>query len=185
MNFKLIDKLIIKNPTINIQKTNCYLYNFKESGFSEQQFTKWLDEKIMDIYEFTGRFGKTTKCPWCGKAILPEWNNKNLHNHNKNIEDLNTIKLSNQLYTLLLSYLRNGSYDALSFFMHKECQYCINPIVKGRERKCSIPSSTRNRPRSIKLLGLKFNGFDANNYSKNCICIIYERKPIKKGTTNK
>uniref|UniRef100_A0A6M3L104 Uncharacterized protein n=1 Tax=viral metagenome TaxID=1070528 RepID=A0A6M3L104_9ZZZZ len=179
MNFKLIDKLIIKNPTINIQKTNCYLYNFKEGGFSEKQFTKWLNGKIMDIYEFTGKFGKTTKCPWCGDKFdlldhLPK-------HHQKYEENLNTIKLSNQLYALLLSYLRNGNYDALSFFMHKECQYCINPIVKGREGKCSIPSSTRNKPRSIKLLRLKFNGFNTNNYSKNCICIIYKRKPIKIG----
>ena len=177
-NFTLLQKIIIKNPKINITDSgNCFLYQFYENGIGINALQKWLNGKIIDIYKFTGRFGKSTKCPWCDfkKNNLK----KHIRIHNKSINDIETIKLSNQLYGLLLLYIRNGNYDALSFLVKRSCQYCITPIVNGRENKCAIPESSRNKPRSLKILGFKCKNFNINNYTKNDVAIIYQRRPYK------
>ena len=175
-NFKLIERLIIKNPKIINPKHDCFLYWYKEGGFSKEKFEQWLSGKVMDIYEFTGRFGTIRKCPWCNK----DYNEEHIIIHNKYKKDIETIKLSNHLYSLLLEYIRNDNYEALSFLMHRECKHCENPLVKKREGKCAIPLSTRNRPRSLKVLGLEFNNFTLAKYSSNMVCIVYNKKPARK-----
>uniref|UniRef100_A0A6M3JSH8 Uncharacterized protein n=1 Tax=viral metagenome TaxID=1070528 RepID=A0A6M3JSH8_9ZZZZ len=179
-NFKLVDRLTIENPTMAMNKKalNCFLYQFKEGGFSVKQFTDWLDGKIMDIYEFTGRFGHSSRCPWCeyeGNLVQGH-----IRKHKKTEEDINTVKLSKQAYGLLLDYLRNGNYDALIMYVHRSCQYCINPITKGRKGMCAIPESARNKMRSVGDLRLRFNDFKTGNYGSCAVCIIYGRMPIRK-----
>ena len=176
MNFKLVDRLVIKNPNIDIQETRCFLYDFKGGGFSLKQFTKWLDGKLLDVYEFTGRFGQSRVCPWCKEPLNDDGICICMAFGDRNEDSMNTIKLSNQLYRLLLDYVRNGNYDALSFLMKKECQYCINPVAEGREGLCAIPESARNKPRSMRLLGLEFGNFNFANFSPNAVAILYKRR---------
>ena len=176
--FKLIDQIVIKNTELNIKPDNdCYLYKIKESGLSTKEFTNFFNDKVMDIYEFTGRFSTSKKCPWCEN----QFNNLEEHisEHNKSLSDVNTNKLSARAYTLLLSYLRTDNYDTLAFYLHLQCQYCIAPISPDRKGKCEIPSSTRNRMRSLKILGFKCEGFDINNYPLMSVAYIYKRRPMK------
>jgi len=179
-NFKLVERFTIKKPTLVLDEKslNCFLYQFKEGGFSIKQFTDWLEGKIIDVFEFTGRFGKSTTCPWCDNVIYSV--EDCAKDHKKTEEDVETIKLSNHLYKLQLEYTRNGNYDALHLLMNKSCQYCINPTIKGREGKCAIPESSRNKPRSVRTLGLGFRGFNHKKYGSNTVCILYRRKPINK-----
>lgn len=170
--FKKLISLPITNPQMDLQDTRgCFLYDFRSAGFSEKRFLKWLEGRTMDIWEYTGRFTKPRKCPWCHES-------HDIGVHSKKESDLMSISLSKKAYPLLLDkYLRKGNYQALGFLMQLDCSYCINPVVLGREGKCAIPSSTRNRFRSIKTLGLTFDGFKGPKslkylYLQN-IAIIY------------
>lgn len=175
--FELVVRNKIKNVRLNIDpEHSCFLYNFYQSGINKVTLTNWFEGKIIDIYEFRGRFGTTKTCPWC-KAKLTKLH---LKSHNKTEDDLISFKLSNKLYQLLLYYLRNDHYDALAFLVKRECTYCINPNVKNREGKCAIPESSRNKPRSLSLLNFKCNGLDINKLSRNSVAIIYKRRPKRR-----
>lgn len=178
--FKKIATIKIKNPTINIKERWCFLYQFEEGGFSDKEFCEWLDGKHMDIYEFTGRFGKTSVCPWCYEPFSEE-HVKEFH-PKRTVDDANSLKLTNKAYPLLLDYIRNGNYEAQLFFFERECAHCDGVISKDRLGKCEIPEATRNRPRSIKNLNLKVGGNQLNKYCiKNNIAVIYKvrRQPVK------
>ena len=174
--FTLVKRLLINNVSLNITETShCFLYDFSGASINIKQLKNWFNDKIVDIYEFTGRFGGITKCPWCDETSneMP----KHIIQHNKRYADIETVKLSRKAYQLLLSYVRNNNYDALAFYIHRSCQYCINPSIPGRENKCAIPESGRNKMRSLRELGFKCDGFDVSKYSKNSVCIIYRRRP--------
>jgi hypothetical protein len=125
------------------------------AGFSERELEKWFEGKMMDVYELLRpyRFRK---------------------DHSERDE---TIRLSNDLYRLLLNYLRSGHYDALSFLVHRECSYCVKPNIKGREGLCAIPESSRNKPRSLRVLGFECANFNVASYSHNTVSIIWRKKP--------
>jgi hypothetical protein len=172
LNFELVSRLKVKDPKISpVPSRGCFLYNFSGAGLSLKELESWFYGKYMDIWTFKGRYGTTRKCPWCGKYE----ENMSVHilEHDKTDLDIETIKLSNNLYRLLLHYLRSGHYEALSFLMRRSCQFCEVPRVNGREGMCAIPLSARNKPRSIKLLGLEFGVFYFAKYSKECVCIVY------------
>lgn len=176
--FTLSDRLFIKNPTIKVDQLEtkgCFLYNFKEGGFSKELFTHWLDGKLMDIYEFNGHFNPSSKCPWCSAPFHFECD---LKLHGKRLADVNTIKISQKAYPILLQYLRRDNYDALLFLVHRSCQFCINPVIPGREGKCAIAESARNKPRSLKLLNLQFPGFNLKKYSQEAVAVVYCRRKV-------
>ena len=179
MNFELVDRLTIKDPTISLQETNnCFLYDFKGGGFTRKQFERWLDGKIMDIYEFHGRFGKSKKCPWCGEPLNPDLMCICMAFSGRSLDDRDTIKLSNHLYKLLLEYVRNENYETLGLFVHKKCCYCPKPLAEGRAGKCAIPESSRNKARSMKLLGLSCENFSIEDYTSSSVAMVYKRRPI-------
>jgi len=184
-NFELVRRLRIKNPSLKITQNKCFLY-CNESPVQTSLFLPWLDGKIMDIYEFKGKFGTIRKCPWCdeiidGNLIIREGGKivkyPHIDKHGKSVDDVETIKLSKDAYPLLLRYIRNGNYDTLMFLVHKECQYCVNRTVKGREGKCEIPSATRNRPWSLQRLGFECSNFNVAHYAKKAVLYIYRQKP--------
>lgn len=154
--FSLIKRIKIKNPKVNLQDARgCFLYDFKGGGISKKRYEQWLNGKIMDVYEYTGRFGSSKKSE--------------------------AVRLAEKAYSqLLLPYLRGGNYEALAFLMHKECEYCDNPIVYGREGKCALPESARNKMRSIRLLGLEMPNFRLASFGANVVCIVYKRKVVRK-----
>jgi len=176
MGFDLIESLTIKNAEIDLKRKLCFLYQFKRAGFSKEKFTNWFNGRTMDVYEYTGRFMPAKKCPWCGNLfrLAPRDRIEHLREHGKKEFDIETIKLSQKAYPLLLQEIRGGYYDALLFLMRRDCQYCITPNAEGRKGKCSIPMSARDKPRSIKLLGLIFDGFDISKYSDKSIAIVYK-----------
>jgi hypothetical protein len=172
----------LKDPRLKPQKDlKCFLYGTHPDSLALDFLKTWLKEdKFMDIYEFTGRFGSSVKCPWCGTKYYNLLEEHMEQKHKKTSEDLNTIKLSQKTYSLLLNYLRNRNYETLAFYIHRVCAYCEKPNVKGREGKCAIPESARNKMRSIKELGLTFNGFNPNNYSINAVAMVYKKRPVKR-----
>lgn len=178
-NFKLVDRMVIKDVKLKIKPSNnCYLYKFKRAGLSKKELIKWLNGKMIDVYEFTGRFGATHKCPWCGESYFSDIIN-HIKEHGKTIENINTHKLAKQAYSLLLEYNRTDHYDAIGFYVNTECQDCISPVTPDRKGKCEIPEATRSRMRSLKAMGFECDGFNYVNYSKDAVCLIYRRKPIK------
>ena len=178
-NFKLIKKLVIKNVSLKIKpKNNCFLYHFKRAGLSRRELVDWLNGKLIEVYDFTGRFGKPRKCPWCDEE---EYDNLEEHikKHDTSIDDIHIIKLSQQAYRILLDFTRTGDYDTLMFFVHKECQYCIGPFSKDRQGKCELPESSRNKFRSLKSMGFKCDGLNIKSLPENSVAFIYRKKPIK------
>jgi hypothetical protein len=178
-NFKLVNRLVIRDVKLNIKPdNNCYLYHFKEAGLSIKQLINWLNGKILDVYEFTGRFGSSKKCPWCGSYDFDDFE-EHIKEHGKTIDNLHTNKLAQKTYPLLLEYNRNDHYDALGFYVNATCQDCIAPVSPDRQGKCEIPEATRSRMRSLKTMGFECNNFNIVNYSNLAVCFIYKRKPIK------
>jgi hypothetical protein len=178
-NFKLIKRMPIRNVKLRIKPTNrCFLYNFKEAGISKQELTEWFEGRIMDVYQFTGRFGASHKCPWCDESFFSDITH-HIKTHGKTIDDLNTKKLGQKAYSLLLKYSREESYDVLGFYVNAECQDCTWDFTEDRANKCQIPEATRSRLRSLKVMGFKCNNFNIVNYQQDAVAFIYKRRPIK------
>ena len=183
-NFKLVEHMIIRNPKLDIKPTNnCYLYHLKEAGVSIKELTRWLENKFIDIYEFTGKFGATRKCPWC-QTYEDNWDEDSieehiLNSHGRIIENLHTLKLSQRAYSLLLKYNRDTLYDAFGCYVKATCQDCAETFTKDRKGKCQIPEATRSRMRSLKTMGFRCKKFNPSNYSFQAVAFIYGRKPIR------
>ena len=183
-NFKLVEHMIIRDPELNIEPTNdCFLYHFKDAGISIKKLTQWLEGQFIDVYEFTGRFGSTKKCPWC-QTYEDDWDEDSIeehieNSHDKTIFNLNTLKLGQKTYSLLLKHNREGLYDAIGYYVKATCQDCITPGSKDRIGKCEIPEATRSRMRSLKTMGFACEKFNPSNYSFQAVAFIYGRKPIR------
>ena len=178
-NFMLVNRMVIKNAKLNIKpENNCYLYQFKKAGLSRKGLVEWLNGKMLDVYEFTGRFGSTKKCPWCGSYDFDDLG-EHIDGHGKTIDNLHTLKLAQKAYSLLLKYSREDHYDALGFYVNASCQDCISPVSPEREGKCEIPEATRSRMRSLMAMGFQCNEFNIKDYTDKSVAFIYKRKPIK------
>ena len=164
---KLIAEVKIKEWLPKIKPHKCYLYDLEAMGITPEQFADVISGSQAYLFEkpFTD-FLRASRCAWC------EYNDKkqkgigkrgkmwggirlqdHVYTHNKNIVDFQINKFQQELYTLRLGLVRKGFHAALSFLVEHECQLCLNPIAEGREGKCTIPTSPRNRVRSLKTLG--------------------------------
>lgn len=186
--FQLVRRMVIKRPRFKIDKsTCCYMYDLDGLGVSLKELKKYFNKKCLDIYKYTGVVKSTaTVCPWCRQNGLPKERYKfSEHDelvvhiqrvHNKLASNLWELRMQLDLYKLLLEYVRNGSYDALSFTLHSDCQMCAIPNLKGREGKCAIPESSRNKVRSLRRFGFKCSDFDLRNYNHIHCAILYQRR---------
>ena len=178
-NFKLIKRIPIRNVRLNIKPTNkCFLYNFKKTGISSQELVNWLEGRLMDVYQFTGQFGAVRKCPWCGDSSFDDLA-EHLDTHCKTIRDLNTKKLGQKAYSLLLKYTRENSYDVLGFYAIAECNDCIAPVSPDRKDKCELAKATRSRLRSLRVMGFECDGFKIEDCDWRTMAFVYKRRPIK------
>lgn len=166
------EPFVIKDPTFIIPKnTNCFMYESINHG----ELKYYLDGKLIQPFVVERRLGKTNKCPWCNTTH--EDIEQHIKEHNKTLKDIHNIKISNEAYSRLLVAVRNGLYDALLFSVHIDCPFCITPKVKGREHKCAIPESGRNKFRSLKRMKFSCKNFNIKNYSEETFVLIYRRHP--------
>ena len=165
---KLIAEVKIKEWLPKIKSHKCYLYDLETLGVTPEQFADVIAGSQAYLFEkpFT-TFLRASRCAWCeyndrnekriGKRKGVRWKGATLqdhvYTHNKNIVDFQINKFQQELYSLRLGLVRKGFHAALNFLVEHECQLCLNPIAEGREGKCAIPTSPRNRVRSLKTLG--------------------------------
>jgi len=184
---KLIDEIKIKRWTLELKKPHkCFLYDFKSMGITSEQFADIIIDK--PAYVFEKPFQQHLRgycCPWCEydsrkmqkKGIQPFWHGvqmqDHLYVHKKNLVSYQVLKFQQELYTLRLQLVREGWHECMAFLVQHECQFCISPRVKGRKGMCSIPSSTRNRMRSLKTLSYPIKHIKKKRmYEWSCLGII-------------
>jgi len=164
---KLIAEVKIKRWLPEIKHHKCYLYDLEAMGITPEQFADVISGSNAYLFEKPlVEVIRSNKCAWCeyndrkqngiGKRGAT-WRGTMLQDHvyvhNKNIVDFQVNKFQQELYTLRLQLVRKGFHAALNFLVEHECQLCLNPIAEGREGKCAIATSPRNRIRSLKTLG--------------------------------
>ena len=167
MQLKLISEITIKEWVPKIKPHPCYLYDLEAMGITHLQFAEVIVGK--KAYLFEAPFVeviRSHKCPWCNYNDMKQvgigkrgahWSGimlqEHVYVHSKNIVDFQIYKFQEELYKFRLSLVRKEYKAALSFLVEHECQLCLNPRTEGRENKCAIPTSPRNRLRSLKVLG--------------------------------
>jgi len=181
--FKLIKRLIINKPKFKPKhKSVCFMYRLADAGISTKELRGYFHGLCMDIYQYQGVIRSAMKvCPWC-RAKQHSHDNLLFHigtAHNKTGSNLWELRMQLDLYRLLLTYVRNGNYDALSFLTQSTCQFCEKPLVDGREGMCAIPESSRNKTRSLKLMGFSCDDFKWQEYDATHCCIVYKRRPVR------
>lgn len=160
---KIVDEITMKRwkPKVN-KKEKCFLYDFKNMGITPSEFADVIAGRKAYIFEqpFNDKL-RAVKCPWCDfkESKRTEVNDHpvrlqdHIFSHGKNVVSLQVLKFQKDLYSLRLQFVRNGYHECIAMLVEHECQFCLEKRVKGRELMCSIPTSTRNRMRSLKKLG--------------------------------
>jgi len=155
----LIDKITLEGVNTYFDKglfrrLKCYLYHFRQLGIKETDITKEFEGKTLLVYKMVKKnISNSRKCPWC---YMPT---EDLRTHiekahNKNQYNLQYLEFQKNLYKELLRIIRDTDYYMSFMFLNAGCQMCDNPVMPGRELCCSIPTSFRDRARSLKIMGV-------------------------------
>jgi len=167
---KLIDEIDIMEKWIpKIEKHPCFLYNFKAMGITRTQFANLIIGKKAMLFEKPLEEElRAKKCPWCdfnergGRKMFSNRDGKpfktvplshHVMSHDKNFVSVQALKFQKELYVYRLQLVRDGYHGAMPFLVEHECNFCISPEAKGRKNKCALPQSSRNKMRSLKVLG--------------------------------
>jgi hypothetical protein len=169
---KLIDEVIMKNWEVKIPKEEkCFLYDFKTLGILPEQFVETIAGQKAMVFErqISDRISTaSSRCPWCEYTSVKRKGRKkiardpsepriklqdHIYLHNKNIVSYQVYKFCEELYRIRLQSVRDGYHFATGFLVKHDCPFCITPVAEGREGKCAVPSSTRNRVMSLEKLG--------------------------------
>lgn len=159
--------LKLKNVKFNSNMHPCFLYHLEVLGIDLEEICEAFEGMYMDVFVYKptkklmGGQKITIKCPWCGEKfdnlVKHTWKE-----HRKKRESLLVVKLQNELYK---EQLKRVKRDKTNYFTHAvlfgaTCQYCVRPAIPGREGKCALPESARNKMRSLKTLGFSCDGFN-------------------------
>lgn len=180
-HFKLIRHLAIKKCSLCPVDNFCFFYDFERAGLVNEDLVNFFENKCIDIYQYNKSLLtplRAKKCPWC-KVMYDDLEGHIFSAHKKKVIDYNLFKMQLEIYyKLLLPYVRNNNYDALSFMIQGECVMCVEPRIKGREGMCALPESARNKIRSLTLLGFACEGFDVEDFDLSYCGILYQRRPV-------
>ena len=166
---KLVDHIRLRKDWIpEPKKHSCFLYGFKRLGITKKQFGEIISghEAILFEKPLEEKL-RAVRCPWCEfnqrdkdkttRFLHKKFKHHSLeyhvYEHNKNFVQVQAKKFQQELYTLRLGLVRQGYHGCIPFLVEHECQFCIKPVVEGRKGMCSIPESSRNKMRSLKVLG--------------------------------
>lgn len=142
------------------RRIQCYLYHFDKLGVTNKEVAKSIEERTMLIYRIMPkRITKRTKCPWC-YAPVEDFYRHIKKAHGKTRRNIVLLDFQKNLYTELLRIIRETEHYMSLAFINNGCQLCDNPVMEGRELCCSIPTSFRDRMRSLHHLGVTANGID-------------------------
>jgi len=188
---KLLGAVKIREWIPKLKKPHkCFLYDFEKMGITPKQFSDVIINRRAYLFEkpFKDRLAGYC-CPWCeynSKKELSGLQKPNyygvrmqdhLYVHKKNLVSYQVRKFQEELYTIRLQLVREGWHECMAFLVEHECQFCITPRVKGRKGMCSIPSSTRNRMRSLKTLGYPIKHLiRKKKHEWSCLGLIVLRK---------
>jgi hypothetical protein len=174
----------LRNVSFKSPKHPCFLYNVDALGITLEELQEAFEGMYMDVYEYVplrklmGGQKITTKCPWCGESfdnlVKHIWKE-----HKKKRDDLLIVKLQNELYKQQLRIVKSNkrNYFAHAVLFGSTCQYCVKPRIPGREGKCALPESARNKMRSLNVLGFSCDGFDSLQLSEKLMGgVIYAEK---------
>jgi hypothetical protein len=158
---ELIDTIKLKKVKCDFdqrkfRKLKCYLYHFDRLGINEGNIVDEFEGKKLLIYKSREKNKiRRSKCPWCYMPIGHEkLENHILTGHNKTISDIKLLDFQKNLYREMLRIVRETEYYFGSMFINAGCRMCDNPITEGRELCCSIPTSFRDRARSLSIMGV-------------------------------
>jgi hypothetical protein len=158
-SIKFVQKIRLKSVRFDLDKRKlaklrCYLYHIDRLGISEHNFEEEFEGKTLLIYSNTyPKFRTRTKCPWCF-GPTEDFLKHIKEAHNKTEDNVVRFSFQQKLYRELLRIVRETPYHFATMFLNKGCEYCDNPVMKGRELCCSIPTSFRDRARSLTMLGM-------------------------------
>ncbi len=167
----LIKKTNLENVTVDFdltlfRKMKCYLYHFRHLGISQENMAHTLEGKRTLIYRMKDpKPLRRKKCPWCYMPVenLEEHIKKA---HNKTIKNIHMLDFQKNLYKELLRIVRETPHYMSLAFVNAGCQMCDNPTMEGRELCCSIPTSFRDRSRSLNILGMKAKNLEEKYITK-------------------
>ena len=166
---KLIDRVRLKNVRFvfnkRLRNMKCYLYHMDKLGITERNLEEEFEGKILLVYSHKiTSVGRGHKCKWCfgpHEDLLKHIEEA----HSKTISNLIELQFQFKLYKELLRIVRETKYYFSTMFINSGCQLCDNPVLKGRELCCSIPTSFRDRARSLHILGLTAKGLDREYFA--------------------
>ena len=166
---ELIDRVRLKNVSFTFSKqmkhSKCYLYHMDKLGITERNLEEEFEGKILLVYSHKiTSVGRGHKCKWCfgpHEDLLKHIEEA----HSKTISNLIELQFQFKLYKELLRIVRETKYYFSTMFIDSGCQLCDNPVLKGRELCCSIPTSFRDRARSLHILGLTAKGLDREYFA--------------------
>jgi len=161
---KFVHKIKLKNvefrlDLVKLVKLKCYLYKLHDLGITATNLAEEFEGKSLLFYKNTktSLSSRRTKCAWC-YAPVDNFEEHIKEVHNKTMTNILYMKFQQNLYKELLRVVRETRFYFATAFINVGCQLCDNPVMKGRELCCSIPTSFRDRARSLKLLGLHADG---------------------------
>jgi len=158
-NIEFVEKITLKGVKVlfeeeTFRNLRCYLYHFDKLGISAENIRKEFEGKDMLIYRLTGnKLSRARKCPWC-YAPVEKMESHILEAHGKTMRNIMYMKFQQNLYKELLTVVRETDHHFATMFMNVGCQLCVDPVMKGRELCCSIPTSFRDRMRSLRIMGI-------------------------------
>jgi hypothetical protein len=142
------------------RRMQCYLYHLDKLGITSREIAKGLEGKTMLIYRIIPRrISRRTKCPWC-YAPVEDFYRHIKKAHGKTRRNIALLDFQKDLYTELLRIIRETEHYMSLAFINNGCQLCDDPVMEGRELCCSIPTSFRDRMRSLNHLGVTVSGVD-------------------------
>jgi hypothetical protein len=178
-----LEGVSVKFDKKKLKQLKCYLYHFDRLGISEENIAEELEGSKILIYRQVPKklSSARKKCLWCYEPTPDLLKHVALQDKTK--ADIQAVDFQKALYQELLRIVRDTRYYMALMFLNAGCQMCDDPVMKGREGCCSIPTSFRDRARSLLHMGVTANGLDPYLQSKRYGQIILAPKTITKRLT--
>jgi len=165
-NILLIKKMVIKNCKLKFHPYDldetCYLYDFEKLGITEKELAKSFEGCHLRVYKnnMLSLSRSIRKCIYCKELVTDM--KSHLVIHNKKEKDFIIAKFQLDLYKKLLDLIRSKNVIFAFAFTTRNCDLCVDKVHKNRVGLCVIPESSRNKVRSLKMLGFSCDDFDDN-----------------------
>ena len=162
---KLVKKLKIRNCKLNnrMKTHSCFLYDFNKLGITYPQLEEAFEGCELRVYRNDSKKERLSdrlqKCLYCGEKF------DNLAKHLKTVHNIPTLNVATarfqlDLYREMLRLVRKDVNIWYFVFTSVTCQLCDGKKKDNREGICLLPESTRNKVRSLNVLGFTCDGFD-------------------------